>query len=295
LGDVWFVAAPSAKFSLPEVKATGTVRMMKRNTKGDRAGNPRRYSVSVSTGPENRFSSRWENAGGYAAALGNSIAAKTGQPVGIVFMQSAFTQPKKSDPKKIARGPELKHWFPAECLDQAPSLLNDYETLASVRPGNKYYEASLRQYLNDWKQYWGEYIPALMNTKAVPDGRAWGSYPGLGSVNSDAAQCYNVMVSSFTPGNFKGVIFLASPYMVEADQGALFGEQMSALANCWKAKFACEDPVFIYTIPSKALAAKITAPTGIKGKSKAVQITAWDACVDVIEAAVGANPDKASQ
>ncbi len=295
LGDVWFVAAPSAKFSLPEVKATGIVRMMGRKTKGDRVGNPRRYSVSVSTGPENRFASRWENAGGYAAALGNSIAAKTGKPVGIVFMQSASPQINKKNPRKSVPAPQLKHWFPAECLDQAPSLMSDYETLASVRPGNKYYEASLRQYLNDWKKYWGEYIPALMNTKAVPDGRAWGSYPGLGSVNSDASQCYNVMVSSFTPGNFKGVIFLASPYMVEADQGALFGEQMTALANCWKAKFACEDPAFIYTIPSKALAAKITPPSGIKGNVKAVEVNDWSEAGAVIEAAVEASLAGASE
>ena len=63
--------------------------------------------------------------------------------------------------------------------------------------------------------------------------------------------------------------------MVEADQGALFGEQMAALANSWKAKFACEDPHFIYTIPSSALAPKITQPKAIEGRSVAVEINNW--------------------
>lgn len=245
LGDVWFVAAPGMKLSFPDVKSTGTVRMMRRITKGDRAGAPRRYSVSVSTMQENRFSSRWENATGFAAALGNHLAAKTGQPVGIVLMQSVPPKVDKKKPKKSIEGPELKHWIAAECLDQAPSLQNDYEQLASVRPGNKYYEANGRRYLNDWKQYWSEYVPALMNTKAVPDGRAWGGYPSLSaSVRTDAAQCYNVMVSSFTPGSFKGIIFITSPTLVEK-AGAALGEQVAALTNCWKAKFGGEPFVIV--------------------------------------------------
>lgn len=288
LGDVWYVAAPGGSFKVPEVKPTGgIVRMMTRSTKGDRAGSPRRYSVSVSTAPENRFASRWRDARGFAAALGNRIAAETGHPVGIVLMQSASERIDKKRPKRSIYAPELKHWIAAECLGLAPSLRSDFEQLESVRPGSPFYEANLRRYLAEWKQYWSEYIPALMHTKAVPDGRAWGGFPGMGgSVNTDAGNRYNVMVSSFTPGSFKGIVFMAGDKMVEADQGALFGEQMSALANCWKTKFACEDPVFIYTLPSKALAPRITLPKDIKGKSKAVEIDTWNAAGDVIEAAV---------
>lgn len=106
-------------------------------------------------------------------------------------------------------------------------------------------------------------------------------------MNTSASACYNVMGASFMPGSFKGVLFLTSPSMMDADHDALFGEQMSVLANSWKAKFACEDPVFIYTIPSKSLAPKITAPTGIKGKARAVEINAWDSAADVIEAVIG--------
>lgn len=91
------------------------------------------------------------------------------------------------------------------------------------------------------------------------------------------------MVCSFTPASLKGIIFLTGEQMVAADEGAHFGEQMSALANCWKEKFACEDPQFIYAIPSKTLAPKITAPTGIKGKATAVEISDWSEIAKVIE------------
>jgi hypothetical protein len=71
--------------------------------------------------------------------------------------------------------------------------------------------------------------------------------------------------------------------MFEADQGANYGAELSALANCWKDWFAPgqgsgqsgEDPHFFYTIPSKELASKITQPQGIKGKSTAFEINQW--------------------
>ncbi|NIP93346.1 MAG: hypothetical protein GWO24_07780, partial [Akkermansiaceae bacterium] len=72
----------------------------------------------------------------------------------------------------------------------------------------------------------------------VPDAVPWGSYPTLAaSVTSKASQVYNVMVHSFTPAAFKGLIFLCSDQMVEADGGANFGPELSALANSWKEKF----------------------------------------------------------
>jgi hypothetical protein len=268
LGDVWYVAAPDGKLDQPVVKSGQVVRMMTRNSKRDRFHHPSRFSVSVSTTPENRFASTWEEAGGFAAALGHRLAAKTGKPVGIIFMQSAGG--------KGGEDPELKGWIAAECLDGAPSLMSDYEVLAAMRPGNKYFEANGRRYLDAWKRYWGEYIPALIRTKAVPDGVAWGSFPTPGgSIKSDAAQVYNVMVCSFTPASLKGIVFLTGKQMVAADEGARFGEQMSVLANCWKAKFGGPDPQFIYTIPGKTLAPKITPPTGIKGRSTPVEITDW--------------------
>ena len=51
------------------------------------------------------------------------------------------------------------------------------------------------------------------------------------------------------------------------------------MANCWKETFSYGkqvlDPHFVYTVPAKALAAKLTAPAGIKGESTAVEMAAW--------------------
>jgi predicted small lipoprotein YifL len=133
----------------------------------------------------------------------------------------------------------------------------------------------VRSYAAAWKKYWGEYIPELIRTKSVPDKVAWGSYPTLKeSVSTTASETYNVLVHSFTPAGLKGIIFLPNQDMVAADQGAKYGEQLSALANGWKQLFG-GDPAFIYGIPGKNLAAAITAPTTIKGKSTGVEIGSW--------------------
>ena len=77
-----------------------------------------------------------------------------------------------------------------------------------------------------------------------------------------------------------------------ADGGANFGPEMTVLANSFKTRFGLrpgadgswqpgEDTPFIYTLPSKALAPKITAPA-IKGKSTAVTIADWLAVDGVI-------------
>jgi hypothetical protein len=104
-------------------------------------------------------------------------------------------------------------------------------------------------------------------------------------VTSKASEVYNVMVHSFTPGAFKGILFLCSEKMVEADQGANYGPELTALANSWKTRFG-GDPHFIYTIPGKALAAKITRPTQIKGASTPIEINDWQPA-DLVEEVVG--------
>ena len=279
IGDVWYIAAPGGVIGSPAAKPDSAVRMMTRKSKEERASRPRRFNVSTSNSPDSRFASVWEPADGFAAALGQRLKARTGRPVGIVLMQS-------SAGKGVVE-PALKSWIDWEYLDRTPSLMADYEQLAGLRPGTKYYEANVRRYVDAWKRYWGEYIPALMNTKAVPDGIAWGTYPTLGgAVTTEASQVYNVMVSPFTPGSFRGIIFLANQQMVADDEGPYFGEQMSALANCWKEKFGCEDPQFIYTVPGKTLAPKITPPGKIKGRSTGVEISSWSDWDKVIEAAV---------
>jgi hypothetical protein len=132
------------------------------------------------------------------------------------------------------------------------------------------------RYVAAWKEYWREYIPEMMATRAVPDGVSWGRYPRFrSSVTTRASQYYNVMVHCFTPASVKGIIFLCGPDMVKRDDGANYGEQLAALASCFKERFGGDDPHFFYTIPSKALAPKITRPKGIQGTSTPCEINHW--------------------
>ncbi len=284
IGDVWFVAAPPGRFEVPaESELSSTVRMMTRKAKRFSSSSPSRYSVCVSRTPLNRFASEWTDATGVAAALGHRVGAKTGKPVGIIFMQSGMTSMGKGMPSKNLT--EVKSWISVNDLKRSPSLMSDYKDLATVLPGNPYYAANARRYVTAWKQYWSEYIPQMTASRAVPDGAAWGSYPTLtSSVTSQAAEAYNVLAHSFTPSALKGIIFLSSPEMFEKDQGANYGEQLSALANSWKQRFGGQDLQFVYTIPSQALAQKVTAPDGIKGKSTPIAIENWSEIRGVIEA-----------
>jgi hypothetical protein len=274
IGDVWYVAAPprTARTSVP-AKTSNIVRMMTRKAKRFKFPTAGPYSVCVSTTPLNRFACRWEDASGLAAALGHRIGAKTGNPVGVIYMQSGMTRLKD---KSSVNTTELKSWMSPDYLKLAPSLMEDYKDLGAVIPGNPYYNANVRRYIGAWKKYWSEYVPQMMKTKRVPDGVTWGGILNLSSsVTSEASQVYNVLVHSFIPASFKGVIFLSSEKMFEKDQGANYGSELSALANCWKAKFGGEDTHFFYTIPSKALAPKVTAPKSIKGKSTGIEINQW--------------------
>jgi hypothetical protein len=269
VGDVWYVAAPvMAALSDASAPSNGVVRVMARRSGRDRGPAPG-FSVSVSMRPTGTGASKWEDGkGGLAGILGQRIAAKTGKPVGIIFMQSAGG-------KEVAET-ELKHWIPAVALKLAPSLADDNKQLAGLEPGSEYYAAFGRNYIAAWKKYWSEHVPKLIATKRVPDGRAWGIYPAFGGkITTEAAQSFNVMTHPFTPASVKGIIFLTGEAMFKQDQGANFGEQFTALANSWKAKFACEDPLFFYTVPGPALAAKISKPGKINGRSVAVEINTW--------------------
>jgi len=280
IGDLWYVAAFSAspakkenKKDKKEIAAKASsvpVRMMTRRSKSDRRSNgPLRFTVSVSSTPENKYASLWEDASDFPALLGERIAAKTGKPVGIVFMQTAT-------PGKEGEDPALKGWMTPDSLALASSLMDDYKQLASLKPGNQYYAENVQRYIDAWKKYWGEYVPSLMEMKAPPDGRPWGGYPDLnGEVKTDAVQVYNTMVASFMPNTFKGVLFVASAKTTLEAKGVHYGEQLSALANGWKTGFACPDPWFIYTVPNSALGPQVTKPQAIKGQSAPVEISDW--------------------
>ena len=286
-GDVWCVAAPVGKFGVPEVKPSGQiVRMIENQSNRDGRDAPSRFSICVSRTPRykeangkwsNRLAAYWKDAEGLAAAIGNSISAKTGRPIGIIFLKA-----KKDIP--------IKNWIAPSFLKDAPSLMNDYKTVGSRYFDNPYYLANVRRYIADWKSYWGENIPAMMKTKAVPDGSSWGQLPSSKPEVGDSTATfeYNVYVHCFTPTALSGILFLTGESMVADDQGANFGSEMSALANSFKTRFSLgpdgKDIPFIYTVPSKTLAPKLTQPNGIKGQSIAVEIGDWQEAGGVIKA-----------
>lgn len=288
-GDVWYVAAPPGKFKLPEVKPSGQiVRMLANQSNRDRSNNPSRFSICTSRTPRyldndgilsNRLAAYWKEAEGPAAALGHQLAAKTGRPVGIIFMQ-------------CRRDAALKNWIAPNFLKEAPSLMDDYKSVGSQYFDNPHYLANVRRYIGEWKTYWNEYIPTMMKTRAVPDGSAWGSYPSPDPQvgDSEATWIYNVYVHCFTPAALSGVVFLTGETMVAGDQGANFGPEMAALANSFKNRFTLwqkdGDIPLIYTVPGKSLAPKITRPDGIGGQSTAVEINDWLDLGGVLEAVV---------
>ena len=267
-GDVWYVGAPVGTFNVPETKPSGQiVRMIANQSNREGSGSPSRFSVATSRAKktdDNRFASHWKDATGLAAALGHSIAAKTGKPVGIIFMQS------KSD---VA----LKNWISVDFLNQAPSLMEDYKTVGSQYPDNPYYLENIRRYIADWRNYWGKYIPDMIETKFVPDAAAWGHYPSPAPKigDSQATATYNVYVECFSPAQLSGIVFLCGKAMAAEEQGAKFGSEMSVLGNCLKTKLGAGDVPFIYSMPSSTLAPKLTKPESIKGRNAAVEINKW--------------------
>ena len=72
-----------------------------------------------------------------------------------------------------------------------------------------------------------------------------------------------------------GIVFIAGESMVAGDEGANFGPELSVMASALKTRFNSGDVPFIYSVPSKELAPKLTQPKSIKGKSKAVEINDW--------------------
>jgi len=209
-----------------------------------------------------------------AATIGNTLATRSGRPVGIIFLKA-----KKDIP--------IKNWIAPGFLKDAPSLMEDYKTVGSQYPDNPYYLANVRRYIAEWQQYWGKHIPEMMSTKAVPDGSSWGSYPSPIADIGDSTACfeYNVYVHSFTPAALSGIVFITGKGMV-ADGGANFASEMAVLANSFKTRFGLQpglngswesgedDIPFIYTLPGKELAPSISVPE-IRGKSAAVKIDDW--------------------
>ncbi|MFN4872762.1 MAG: hypothetical protein ACK5JP_03020 [Akkermansiaceae bacterium] len=270
IGDVWYVVSPmltAKKLPVYEFeKSDQPVRVMTRMAKRSSAPKPARYMVSTSTEPNNRFASIWQDAtADYASAIGHRLAKQSGRPTGVIYMSS--------DPVP------LNSWIKFDHLKNAPSLMADYKNLAQIEPGNEVYDANVKRYIGAWQAYWSEYVPKMIATRSVPNAETWGTYPQFaGEVTSLATQTHNVCTYSFVPSAFKGVIFIAGEEMVKADQGANFGSELSALANGWIEDFGGKTK-FYYTLPSKELAPKISAPKGIKGESTAIPLSDWQSAL----------------
>jgi len=272
IGDVWYIAAPQFEkgTKFPAATPSGKiVRVMKRKAKRSTYPRPSRYTVCVSRTPLNRFACTWDDAeSGLAASLGHKLAATSGNPVGIIFMQNTVA--------KGGTNPDLKNWIPYDALKDASSLMEDYKELAALVPGNEFYAANARRYIADWKVYWNEFIPGMIQTKAVPDGEPWGTYPSLGAdVTTTASQTYNVLTHSFTPTSLKGILFLTHEGMFTDGKTAHFGEQFSALANSWKKRFGGRNVDFSYTLPSTSLVPSLAKPNDIQGNSTPITLDDW--------------------
>ena len=266
IGDVWYVASPMFDKKTPPfaVENSGqTVRVMTRKAKRSSANSPARFSVSTSFGIDTRFSSLWEDAtNDFASAIGHRLAKHSGRPTGVIHMTSDAVP--------------LSSWIALKDLRNAPSLMADYRNLAQLQPGNELYDANVRRYIGAWKTYWGEFIPQMIATRAVPNGEKWGTFPQLAAdVTSKASMTHNALTCSFTPGAFKGILFLSGPAMIMDDQGKNFGSELTALANGWISDFGGKAR-FLYTLPPKELAPAITAPGGISGNGQAIGITGWN-------------------
>ena len=242
VGDVWYVAAPSQDLDLPPLEAANPmVRVIKRKAKRSTSYTPSRYSVCVSRTPKNRFASEWLQASsGLAAALGQRIHAKTGNPVGIIYMQNIVP--------KGGTNPPIKSWMPYQALARVPALAEDYRVISSRYPGSEGYNANIKRYVQEWKTYWSDYIPEMIATRRVPDEQAWGVIPNPAALDnqSDAALTYNSLVHAFTPTTLTGIVFISSDSM--ADGSADFEKQLMILTDSWKKRFT-GDPHFIHAAP----------------------------------------------
>ena len=272
VGDVWYVAVPDFTFTVPIETEHSDVRLFTPNAAKRANRMPYRYKLEIPP-KGTRHYAIWRSGSDLsdkspihvlANVLGARIRARTGKPVGILVMNTR-------DGDKI----RISNWIGYDWLDQAPSLKDELQSLQTVYPDNPAYFKNVEEYISDWKTFWKTIPMGVLSAKKFDEGQASIALPRLKSASSPAAGTYNMLITSFNPGNFKGVICLTPESFFEEDEGANFGSEFSVMANCWKENFACPDPYLFYTIPSNELVPKITEPKKIKGKSTAYEISRW--------------------
>ena len=276
VGEVWYVAVPDFSFTAPMETQDGDVRLFTPNAAKRSNRMPYRYKLEIPP-KGTRHYAIWRSGSEmserssihvFANVLGARIRKKTGGPVGIVVMNTR-------DKDEI----RISNWIGYEWLKQTPSLAEYYEDMRPrYHPDPQDYIDRVTRHIADWQTFWKTVPPAVLASKRFDDGAASMAIPSLPAAEdgeSSATETFNMLITSFNPANFRGVICLTPASFFEEDRGASFGSDFSVLANCWKKSFACGDPHFFYTIPSKELAPKITMPDKIKGKNTAHQINHW--------------------
>jgi len=273
VGDVWYVAACDFKVQRgPGVPKSGPAPVeawegenpqLRMLTSGGRRAEamPMRFKMNASGNPTSRFFTRWAPTTGLTKALAEKIHAKTGKPVGVIVL----------DPG----GGTIKDWTGYESLSQVKAWRSDVEQLyPRYAPDADAYISNGREYIKRWQDYW----KSVKNDPDFATG-AMAQFPGATKVETKATTIYNQSICGFSPGNFKAILCVTGKDFVAEDEGAGFDEQFPVMANCWKETFArgkeVIDPHFIYAMPGKELAPKITAPKGINGKSTAYPAKEW--------------------
>jgi hypothetical protein len=278
VGDVWYVAVPPFDFTVPLETEQSQVRLFTSSAK--KRANDMPYRFKLESPPKgSRYYAVWRSARElnpksalhvFANVIGARIFAKTGTPVGIVVMD---TRESRDGP-----GIQVKSWIGYDDLQRVPSLMEDYVALQAKYPDNPAYFEVAEKHIAEWKTFWETVPQAILSAKKLKEGEASIALPRLGvraSSLSPATQSYNMLITSFSPGRFKGVICLTPRSFFAEDAGANFGSEFSVMANCWKRSFGGADPQFFYTIPSRSLAPKISRPQEIKGKSTVYEIDHW--------------------
>lgn len=273
IGDVWYVASTDMKVAGgPGVPKSGPaplaawqglnpqLRMLKSygRTSEDM---PTRFKLNASGDPISEAFPRWSPTVGMTKELAERIHAKTGKPVGIVVL----------DPGNES---SIKAWAGFEALGKVKAWKKDYDELYPFyRPDAEAYVTMTEEYLKKWQEYWKNVKDPAFESGAMP------LFPGPIPSETPATRIYNQSICAFSPGNFKAILCLTGKGFVAEDEGAAFGEQFSAMANSWKDAFSRGkegiDQHFVYALPSKELAAKLSKPDGINGLSVAIEIKAW--------------------
>ena len=271
IGDVWYVAINTknmpAVARYPKYDApTGPVRMFQSAASKRSHPVPDRFKMTSSGSQQSRFFARWAPPAGLAKELGDKVHAITGKPVGVIVMNSPGDIP-------------IKGWVGYKWLGKIPAWKGDMDQLYSrYAPDPKAYASNAEIYIKDWQEYWKKVAvdPAFSISS---DSGVMPRFPGAVRAKTPATMTYNMMIAAYGPANFKGVICFTPKSFIGEDEGASFGKEFSVMANCWKETFAhgkqVIDPFFVYTVPAKELAPKLTSPEGIKGGNAAVEIAQW--------------------